>query len=59
VHDAADDAAIVHPLDAPDIRRQVSSIRFHCSLLSQNRFLRTIPNPFQERIRIVLSDRTN
>jgi hypothetical protein len=22
VHDAADDAAIVHPLDAPDIRRQ-------------------------------------
>jgi hypothetical protein len=23
VHDAADDAAIVHPLDAPDIRRQV------------------------------------
>src|SRR5437016_7912574 len=23
VHDAANDAAIVHPLDAPDIRRQV------------------------------------
>jgi hypothetical protein len=23
VHDATDDAAIVHPLDAPDIRRQL------------------------------------
>jgi hypothetical protein len=23
MHDAADDAAIVHPLDAPDIPRQV------------------------------------
>jgi hypothetical protein len=23
VHDAADDAAIIHPLNAPDIRRQV------------------------------------
>jgi hypothetical protein len=23
VHDAANDAAIIHPLDAPDIRRQV------------------------------------
>jgi hypothetical protein len=40
MHDAADDPAIVRPLDAPDIH----SIRF-----------RTIPIPFQKRIRIVLS----
>src|SRR5215469_2397307 len=33
------------------------SIRFHCSSLSQNRFLRTIPILFQKRIRIVLSER--
>jgi hypothetical protein len=35
------------------------SIRFHCSSLSQNRFLRTILIPFQKRVRIVLSDPKN
>jgi hypothetical protein len=47
VHDAADRRAIVHPLDAPYIPRQAWLIRFHCSSLSQNRFLRTIPILFQ------------
>ena len=59
MHDAADDAAVVRPLDAPYIRRQMRSIRPHCSSLSQNRFLRTIPIPFQQQIRIVLSERKN
>jgi hypothetical protein len=60
MHDAADDSAIVRPLDAPDIRRQVRfDPRFHCSSLSQNRLWRTILIPFQKRIRIVLSERKN
>jgi hypothetical protein len=45
VHDAADDAAIVHSLlPLPAVSRR-GAIRFHCSLLSQNSFLRTIPIP--------------
>jgi hypothetical protein len=42
MHDAADDSAIVRSLDAPAIRRQARFDRFHCSSLSQNRFLRTV-----------------
>jgi hypothetical protein len=57
MHDAADDSAIVRPLDAPDMRRQVRFDHFYCSSLSQNRFLRTNPIPFQKRIRTVLSER--
>jgi hypothetical protein len=54
VHDAADDATIIHPLNAPDIRRQERFDPLHCSSLSQNRFSR-----IQKRIRIVLSERKN
>jgi hypothetical protein len=32
------------------------SIRAHYSSLSQNKFLRMIPIPFQKRIKIVLSE---
>jgi len=31
------------------------SIRFHCSSLSQNKFLLTISNPSRQRITILLS----
>ena len=59
MHDAADDAAVVRPLDAPYIRRQMRFDPSPLPSLSQNRFLRTIPIPFQQRIRIVLSERKN
>jgi len=45
VHDAADDPAIIHPLDPPASVGRRGSIRFHCLSLSQNRVLRTIPIP--------------
>jgi hypothetical protein len=54
LHDAADDAAVVHPLDPADIGKN-GSIRFHCSSLSQNKFLLTISNPSRQRITILLS----
>jgi len=41
LHDAADDAAVVHPLAA--------AIRPHCSSLSHNKFLLTTSNPAYER----------
>jgi len=58
VHDAADDAAIVRPLDAPYIRRQV---RFDPIplLIAQPKQVPAHDPAFQKRIRIVLSDQKN
>ena len=42
VYYAADNTAIIDPIDAPDVRRAADSS------LSQNRFLRTIPIPLQK-----------
>jgi hypothetical protein len=48
VHNAADNAAIVHPLDTPDIRRQVTFNSFpSCSSFSQNTDARS-QSSFQE-----------
>jgi hypothetical protein len=59
VHDAANDATIIGSFDTAYVRRQVSFDPLHCSSLSQNRFLRMVPIPFQRRIRIVLSEQKN
>ena len=59
MHDAADDAAVVHPLDAPYIRRQMRFDPFPLLVAQPKQILRTIPIPFQKRIRIVLSEQKN
>jgi hypothetical protein len=59
VDNAADDTAIVRPLDTRTSVGSCGSIRFHCSSLSQNSFLRMTLIPFQIRIRIVLSAHKN
>src|SRR5437667_11225239 len=58
VHDAADDAAIVRPLDAPYIRRQV---RFDPIplLIAQPKQVPAHDPAFQRRISILLSDQNN
>ena len=59
MHDAADDAAVVRPLDAPYIRRQM---RFDPSplLVAQPKQVPAHnPDPFQQQIRIALSERKN
>src|SRR5208283_4495575 len=59
VHDAADDAAIVYPLDAPHVSRQVT-LHPHPLLIAQPKQIPAHdPNPFPKRIRIVLSGRKN
>src|SRR3954454_3693275 len=45
MYDAADDPAIVRPLDTPYSVGKCGSIRSHCSSLSQNKFLRTARIP--------------
>jgi hypothetical protein len=54
VHDAADDAAIVHPLDAPDIRRQVRFDPFPLLIAQPKQVPAHDPNPLpktnQDRI---------
>ena len=57
MYDAANDAAIVRPLDPTYIRRQTRFDPLPLLIACQNRFLRMIPTPFQNRIRIVLSER--
>ena len=47
MHDTADDAAVVRPLDAPYIRRQMRFDPSPLLVAQPNRFLRTIPIPFQ------------
>jgi hypothetical protein len=59
VHDAADDAAIVHPLDAPDIRWQARLDPLPLLIAQPKQVSAHDPNSFQKRIRIVLSERKN
>jgi hypothetical protein len=59
VYYAADDAAIVDPLDASHVRWQMRFDPFPLLVVSQNRFLPMIPTPFPKRIRIVLSGQKN
>jgi hypothetical protein len=59
MHDAADDSAIVRPLDAPDIRRQVRFDPLPLLIAQPKQILAHIPIPFQFRIRIVFSARKN
>jgi hypothetical protein len=59
VHDAADDAAIVYPLDAPDIRRQVRFDPLQLLIAQPKQVPAHDPNPLQKRIRIVLSEPKN
>ncbi len=59
MHDAADDATVIHPLDAPHVRRQ---LRFNPLPLLIAQPKQTPPqdsNPFQKRVRIVVSQRNN
>jgi hypothetical protein len=54
VHDAADDAAIVHPLNAPDIRRQARFDPLPLLVAQPKQVPAHDPNPFpktnQDRI---------
>src|SRR5262249_27884211 len=54
VHNAADDAAIVHPLDAPDIRRQMRLDPFPLLIAQPKQVAAHDPNPLpktnQDRI---------
>jgi hypothetical protein len=59
MHDAADDSAIVRPLDAPDIRRQARFDPVPLLIAPPKQVPRTNPIPFQKRIRSVLSERKN
>jgi hypothetical protein len=59
VHDAADDAAVVHPLDAPHIRRQVKLNPLPLLIAQPKQIPARDPNPFPKRIRIVLSGPRN
>jgi hypothetical protein len=59
VHDAADDPAIVHSFDAPDIRRQVRFDPLPLRIVQPKQVPAHDPNPFQKRIRIVLSAQKN
>jgi hypothetical protein len=57
--DAADHPAVVRPLDAPDIRRQVRLNPIPLLIAQPKQLPAHIPIPFQIRIRIVLSGRKN
>jgi len=58
MHDAADNAAIVHPLDAPDIRRQARLDPLPLLIARPKQVSAHDPNPLpKKRIRIVLSER--
>ena len=59
VHDAADDAAIVHPLDAPDIPWQVRFDPLPLLIAQPKQVPAHDPNPLPKRIGIVLSERKN
>jgi hypothetical protein len=60
VHNAADNAAIVHPLDTPDIRRQVTFNSLPLLIAQPKQVPTHDPNPpSKKRIRIVLSARKN
>jgi uncharacterized protein len=48
MHDAADDSAIVRPLDAPDIRRQVRFDPLPLLIAQPKQVPRTNPIPFQK-----------
>jgi hypothetical protein len=45
MHDAADDAAIIHPLDAPHIRRQVRLNPLPLLIIEPKQVLAHDPNP--------------
>ncbi len=51
VHDAADDAAIVRPFDAPYIPRQVGFNPIPLLIAQPKQVLAHDPDPFQKRIK--------
>src|SRR5262245_4783174 len=59
LHDAANDAAIVHPLDAPDIRWQARFDPLPLLIAQPKQVPAHDPNPLPKRIGIVLSERKN
>ena len=59
MHDAADDAPIIRPRNAPYIRRQLRFDPLPLLIAQPKQFLRTIPIPFQKRVRIALSEQKN
>jgi hypothetical protein len=59
MNDAADDAAVVGPFNASDIRRQVRFDPIPLLVAQPNQILAHDSVPFQKRIRIVLSGRKN
>jgi hypothetical protein len=54
LHDAADDAAVVHPLDPADIRGQERLDPLPLFVAQPNNFLLTISNPSRQRITTLL-----
>jgi len=59
VHDAADDAAIVHSLDASDISRQLRFDPLPLLITQPKQVPAHDPNPLPKRIGIVLSEWKN
>jgi hypothetical protein len=59
MHDAADDAPVVHPLDTPDIPRQMRLDPLPLPIAQPEQIPAHDPDPLQKRIRIVLSEWNN
>jgi hypothetical protein len=59
MYDAANDTAIVRPLDATHIRRQTRFNPLPLLIAQPKQVLAHDPGPFQKGIRIVLSERNN
>jgi hypothetical protein len=59
MHDAADNAAVVGSLNTPHIRGQVRLDPLPLLIAQPEQISAHDPDPFQNRIRIVLSERRN
>jgi hypothetical protein len=59
MHDPADNAAIVGPLDATHVRRQTRLDARPLLIAQPKQVPAHGPDPFHKRIRIVLSERKN